>query len=758
MTVTRETTRWVYNGDGATTTFVYDNVIYAETDLEVFIGGTQQTTGYTVTGVGNPAGGTVVFDTAPPAGTANVILQSAIPQQQVTAIDKVSKLPSEAIETMVDRNTRLVQQINDIASRALRLGAGDDTPGDAMIIPDRTTRANKVQAYDAQGLPIAGELGDPGTLIVGATGKALIATGTPAAARETIGAAAQTELTALNAHTAAFLTPGLIRQRVNNDDLSPAWLPMDGRTVGSVASNADHANDGFQAAFAALWNGVRSHVKIFDSAGVETTYGANADDDWALNKRIALLDDRGRAYIGAGQGTTPVNLTLRQLGEALGVEDVTLTAAQSGLPAHNHPFNGPGNTAQFQGGAGANAFIDTTAQNTSNNSAQDAAQAHTNMQPSRAIHYEMWTGVTAGTAPLDLTSLGFTWNGDWADSTAYVVGDCVRGSSGAYVCKSPHTGPGDGSTRPETGANWLQYWDLYAADATGGGGDMMKSVYDGNDDAVVNAADTLAPQVRAGEALLVGDLVAMDSFSGGLVNVKKASATDFEEAYGIMMAPAANGEAVNPARSTFVTGVNTAGQTLGAPVFLKDGGGWQFTQPTTTMIQVVGWIAHVGTTDGVILFEPQPRSPGKVLVTFTAGTTQTVSHNTLYTPIWQEVLEDTLGVTQAQIFPNTLLVLPTKPFVRCVVPSASIQISDNVGGAQRYIEVTNSVGYGHGRFRIDAPGAATFQYLQVSGSAVTQSAGQAYQVGVFQDSGGDLTIGGSGTLNQRLTHLQLVEV
>jgi microcystin-dependent protein len=59
-----------------------------------------------------------------------------------------------------------------------------------------------------------------------------------------------------------------------------------------------------------------------------TTYGAG-DGTTTFN----VPDLRGRTAIGAGTGT---GLTARTLGATTGVESVTLTAAQSGLPAHTH--------------------------------------------------------------------------------------------------------------------------------------------------------------------------------------------------------------------------------------------------------------------------------------------------------------------------------------------------------------------------------------------------------------------------------------
>jgi microcystin-dependent protein len=68
---------------------------------------------------------------------------------------------------------------------------------------------------------------------------------------------------------------------------------------------------------------ISQNTALFSILG--TTYGGNGTTNFALP------DLRGRVPMGAGQGS---GLTLRNLGEAGGVEQVTLTTAQ--MPAHTH--------------------------------------------------------------------------------------------------------------------------------------------------------------------------------------------------------------------------------------------------------------------------------------------------------------------------------------------------------------------------------------------------------------------------------------
>ena len=118
----------------------------------------------------------------------------------------------------------------------------------------------------------------------------------------------------------------------------------------------------------------------------------------------ALPDLRGRTVIGVGTGSeiTGVRGTLQ------GVKEVTLSAAQSGTTAHNHPITDSGhshttNLTQVQNTAGDRAYpaggdrfgfgdysssTNTTGITATNNStAAAASSAHTNIQPSMPLNY-----------------------------------------------------------------------------------------------------------------------------------------------------------------------------------------------------------------------------------------------------------------------------------------------------------------------------------------------------------------------------------
>lgn len=99
-------------------------------------------THYTVTGVGAPGGGTVVFPAPPPMGFRVVVART------MPAGDH--GYPEVAAELAFDRLALLAQQAQDAASRSVRFPEGD-SPSLSARLPGSVERAGKALAFDANG-------------------------------------------------------------------------------------------------------------------------------------------------------------------------------------------------------------------------------------------------------------------------------------------------------------------------------------------------------------------------------------------------------------------------------------------------------------------------------------------------------------------------------------------------------------------------------------------------------------------------------
>lgn len=174
------------------------------------------------------------------------------------------------------------------------------------------------------------------------------------------------------------------------------WMLMQGQILASAATN-----------YPALW--------------------ANASPSFRSGGSLILPDMRGRAPIGAGQGT---GLTLRNLGDQLGAESVVITEAQLALhshsiahghpgsvtdtePAHNHDFttykseandhdhNNSGSPSWAAATDDGTAIINTDSDGAHSHSVTVAAaspavsgskgnnEAHPNVQPSLVLNFKV---------------------------------------------------------------------------------------------------------------------------------------------------------------------------------------------------------------------------------------------------------------------------------------------------------------------------------------------------------------------------------
>ena len=130
MTVTTTINQNLYNADGSTDTFAYGFKITSADDLDVYVnadgtGLVQRTLDganpydYTVTGVGNPTGGDVVFNSPPPVRTSGVLLYREVQIDQESDYVNGDGFNQEVLESDLDRIVMILQQLDEKIGRAL---------------------------------------------------------------------------------------------------------------------------------------------------------------------------------------------------------------------------------------------------------------------------------------------------------------------------------------------------------------------------------------------------------------------------------------------------------------------------------------------------------------------------------------------------------------------------------------------------------------------------------------------------------------
>ena len=132
MTLTTENNTKEYTANGSTDTFAYDFLILDEDDLKVYLDGVLQSSGYTVSGVGEAGGGDVVFS-SPPADQTRVSLYRIMAMTQETDYLPYDPFPADTHEAALDKLTMLCQQVHEATQRAILAPIGGDPEVDFSL-------------------------------------------------------------------------------------------------------------------------------------------------------------------------------------------------------------------------------------------------------------------------------------------------------------------------------------------------------------------------------------------------------------------------------------------------------------------------------------------------------------------------------------------------------------------------------------------------------------------------------------------------
>jgi len=185
LTVSTSTSRADYTGNGSTTAFAVPFYFLDNTHLTVLrtqistgaITTLALTTDYTVTGAGNPAGGTVTCVVAPTNGQKLSILRN-VPLTQLNTYVPNDPFPAASHERALDQLTMEVQQLDEITDRALVIPPNVSTGAINTQLPTPTatkvigwnSAANALENYDPTVLATVVAFGDQYSDLFSGTG------------------------------------------------------------------------------------------------------------------------------------------------------------------------------------------------------------------------------------------------------------------------------------------------------------------------------------------------------------------------------------------------------------------------------------------------------------------------------------------------------------------------------------------------------------------------------------------------------------
>jgi len=128
MTISNNDNKVIYTADGVIVDYTYTFRADNDSDMQVYLGETLQSTGYTIVRNGDNVGGTVTFD-APPANLTEVTLLRVIPLTQGTDYQPYDAFPAEAHEDALDKLTMISQQLDERLTRVPEEPIGSPDPG-----------------------------------------------------------------------------------------------------------------------------------------------------------------------------------------------------------------------------------------------------------------------------------------------------------------------------------------------------------------------------------------------------------------------------------------------------------------------------------------------------------------------------------------------------------------------------------------------------------------------------------------------------
>lgn len=363
MTVASSTARVSYSGNGSTTGFSVNFYFLANSHLQVILraaNGTEtvQTLGvnYTVSGAGNPAGGTVTFGTAPASGVTVVIIRN-VPLTQQTDYQANDPFPAESHETALDKLTMLAQQLQDGVDRSIKLSRTNTMTSTEFTV-GAADRANKILAFDASGeIAVTQEIG---------TYRGNWSSGTAFQQRDIIKDTSNANIyICLVAHTSSGAQP------ISTNTDSAKWaLLVDAATA---TSSATAAATSASAASTSATNAATSATNASNSASAASTSATNAATS-ATNASNSATAAAGSASTASTAATNAGNSATAAATSATNAANSATAAATSATNASNSA-SAASTSATNAGTSATNAANSASAASTS---ASNAATSATN--------------------------------------------------------------------------------------------------------------------------------------------------------------------------------------------------------------------------------------------------------------------------------------------------------------------------------------------------------------------------------------------
>jgi hypothetical protein len=119
MTVDSEINRIDHNPDGINDEFAYNFRVDTKEDMLVYADGVAYTAPFTITGLSNPSGGSVIFDDPPDGSIITLTLIREMELTQLVSYPALGAFPETAHERALDKLTWITQQLTERLNRSI---------------------------------------------------------------------------------------------------------------------------------------------------------------------------------------------------------------------------------------------------------------------------------------------------------------------------------------------------------------------------------------------------------------------------------------------------------------------------------------------------------------------------------------------------------------------------------------------------------------------------------------------------------------
>lgn len=399
--------RLVYTASGAVTgPFA---ITFPFFEVTVYLDGVVvPNTDYTLTQDSPGADGDLWFNTAP---TGSVVIVGSTLRKQAIDYIAADSVEPEQVEAGLDRLTMIVQELDEVAGRTLRVAEGLETNPDPIDLG--TNENGLVVTRDDGGVQV----------FDGGDGFVYVEDGIASAVtRSTNNVVGTLTAESPDGAVTAVIVGDFMAAAINGLGTSIQNAVADRDLTAPPGSPAEGARYIVGASATGAWSGHDNDIAIYDGGAwrfddpQEGWLVWVSDEDrllaWAGSAWVIAMVPSGVSWEGAWQTAT-----------AYAINDAVAHNGSSYVCKSDHTSGGT-----TEPGVGA----------------------------SWATRWDLLA--QAGTNGTNGTS--FAWQGAWLTATAYALRDVVSRGGSSYVCKLDHTS--GASTEPGVGASWATNWDLAA--------------------------------------------------------------------------------------------------------------------------------------------------------------------------------------------------------------------------------------------------------------------------------------------------------